>query len=124
MNGLIVEVTTDKPLRGQLPHWDLIYKRPRARLRFWQTLRALRNLISSCRERTQVGEQEPIPIQGRACQDHFRGADRVNTKAKRQLCREYLDQAYHTNQIPNRAKASQVWIYLFLTRLQARNKGC
>ena len=108
MNGLIVEVTTDKPLRGQLPHWDLIYKLPRDRLRFRQTLRAIKNLISACRERTQVEEQEPIPIRGRAFQDHFRGAHRVNTKAKAPAVQEYLDQVYQTNQIPNRAKASQV----------------
>ncbi len=108
MNGLIVEVTTDKPLRGQLPHWDLIYKLPRDRLRFRQTLRAIKNLFSASRERTQVGEQEPIPIRRRAFQDHFRGAHPVNTKAKAPAVQEYLDQAYQTNQIPTRAKASQV----------------
>src|SRR5947207_15477257 len=108
MNGLIVEVTTDKPLRGQLPHWDLIYKLPRDRLRFRQTLRAIKNLFSACRERTQVGEQEPIPIRRRAFQDHFGGAHRVNTKAKPPPVQECLDQAYQTDEIPTRAKARQV----------------
>jgi len=64
MNGLIVEVTTDKPLRGQLPHWDLIYKLPRDRLRFRQTLRAIKNLISACRERTQVEEKSRFQSEG------------------------------------------------------------
>src|SRR5207247_10282623 len=95
MNGLIVEVTTDKPRRGQLPHWDLIYKLPRDRLRFRQTLRAIKNLISACRERTKVGEQEPIPIRRRGCQDHFGGAHRVNTNAKTPAVHDDLITSYH-----------------------------
>src|SRR5439155_1823200 len=87
MNGLIVEVTTDKPLRGQLPHWDLIYKLPRDRLRFRQTLRAIKNLISACREITQVEEQEPIPIRERALKSISAARTAETPKRKRRPSR-------------------------------------
>lgn len=59
INGLIVEVTPEKPGEGELPDWNLIHTLSRDRLRFRHTLRGIRNSIDGFRERARlVGEQE------------------------------------------------------------------
>lgn len=62
INGLIVEVTPDKPPQGKLPDWDLIYTLSRDRLRFRETLMVIRNSILRFRERTEAEGKERIPF--------------------------------------------------------------
>ncbi len=58
INGLIVEVTSEKPPQGKLPDWDLIHKLSRDRRRFRQTVTGIRNSILGFRERMEAGEKE------------------------------------------------------------------
>ena len=61
-NGLIVEVTQEKPPQGKLPDWDLIHKLSRDRQRFRQTLTSIKNSIMVFRERTEAGEKKWHPL--------------------------------------------------------------
>ncbi len=62
LNGLIVEVTPEKPTQGKLPDWELIHKLSRDRQRFRQTLRAIRGSVLRFKERTEAGEEERQPL--------------------------------------------------------------
>jgi len=62
INGLIVEVTPEKPPQGKSPDWDLIHKLSRDRQRYRQTLRIIRNSVLSFRERTETGEKKRHPL--------------------------------------------------------------
>jgi len=62
INGLIVEVTPEKPPQGKLPDWDLIHTLSRDRHRFRQTLTVIKNSISGFRERIKAGEKGRIPF--------------------------------------------------------------
>lgn len=62
INGLIVEVTPEKPLEGKLPDWELIHKLSRDRLRFRRTLRGIRNSVWGFRRRMEAGEKARHPL--------------------------------------------------------------
>ena len=62
MNGLIVEVTPEKPLEGKLPDWELIHKLSRDRQCYRQTLRIVSNSLLGFRERMKAGERKPHPL--------------------------------------------------------------
>jgi hypothetical protein len=62
LNGLIVEVTPEKPPEGKLPDWAFIHKLSRDRRRFSRTLAGIRNAILAFRERTEVKEAERSPF--------------------------------------------------------------
>jgi len=57
INGLIVEVTPEKPSERSLPDWDLIHTLSRDRLRFRRTLKGIRNSIFGFRRRMEAGEK-------------------------------------------------------------------
>lgn len=62
INGLIVEVTPEKPSQGKLPDWDLIHTLSRDRLRFRRTLRGIRNSVLGFRRRMEAGEKARHPL--------------------------------------------------------------
>ncbi len=51
INGLIVEVTTTKPVDGNLPDWELIHQLSRDRMRYREALTGIRNTILVFRDR-------------------------------------------------------------------------
>ena len=57
LNGLIVEITPEKPPEGKLPDWNLIHTLSRDRQRFRGTLRSIRNSISGFRERAKLKDE-------------------------------------------------------------------
>ena len=57
INGLIVEVTLEKPPQGKLPNWNLIHKLSRDRQRYRQTLRVIRGSVLSFKARIEAGEK-------------------------------------------------------------------
>ena len=57
VNGLIVEVTPEKPPQNKLPDWELIHKLSRDRQRYRQTLRVIRGSVLRFKERTEAGEK-------------------------------------------------------------------
>lgn len=62
INGLIVEVTPEKPPQGKLPDWDLIHKLSRDRHSFRRTLRGIKNSILVFRDRMEAGETKRHPL--------------------------------------------------------------
>ncbi len=62
INGLIVDVTPEKPPQGKLPDWDLIHQLSRDRQRFRQTLIGIKNSIWGFRRRMEAGEKERSPL--------------------------------------------------------------
>ena len=62
INGLIVEVTPEKPPQGKLPDWDLIHKLSRDRHSFRRTLRGIKNSIFAFRDRMEAGETKRHPL--------------------------------------------------------------
>ena len=62
LNGLIVEVTPEKPSKGKLPEWELIHQLSRDRHRFRRTLRGVRNSIWGFRKRMEDGKQGRSPF--------------------------------------------------------------
>jgi len=62
INGLIVEVTPEKPPQGKLPDWDLIHNLSRDRHRYRQTLRVIKNSVLAFKEGTEAGERKPHPL--------------------------------------------------------------
>lgn len=62
LNGLIVEVTPEKPPQGKLPDWELIHKLSRDRQRYRQTLRVIKNSVLGFKERTEAGEKKRHPL--------------------------------------------------------------
>jgi hypothetical protein len=62
LNGLIIEVTPEKPPQGELPDWDLVHKLSRDRQRYRQTLRAIRGSVLRFKERTEAGEEKRHPF--------------------------------------------------------------
>ncbi len=57
INGLIVQVTAERPPEAKLPDWDLIHKLSRDRLRFRRTLMGIKNSVLGFRKRKEVGEK-------------------------------------------------------------------
>ncbi len=62
INGLIVEVTPEKPPQGKLPDWDLIHMLSRDRHSFRRTLRGIKNSILVFRDRMEAGETKRHPL--------------------------------------------------------------
>jgi hypothetical protein len=62
LNGLIVEITSEKPARGKLPDWDLVHKLSRDRQRCRESLRFIRGSVLRFRERMAAGEEKRHPL--------------------------------------------------------------
>jgi hypothetical protein len=60
LNGLIAEVTAEKPPESKLPDWAFIHQLSRDRCRFRQTLAGIRNIILAFRERANLKEAERV----------------------------------------------------------------
>jgi hypothetical protein len=58
LNGLIVEVTPEKPPESKLPDWAFIHQLSSDRRRFRQTLIGIRDIILAFRERANLKETE------------------------------------------------------------------
>jgi len=54
INGLIVEVTSNKPPEGKIPDWPLVHQLSRDRLRYRETLSRIRNSILGFRRREET----------------------------------------------------------------------
>lgn len=62
LNGLIVEVTPEKPPQGKLPDWELIHKLSRDRQRYRHCLRVIRGSVLRFKERIEAGEKKMHPL--------------------------------------------------------------
>ena len=62
LNGLIVEVTPEKPPQGKLADWELIHKLSRDRQRYRHCLRVIRGSVLSFKERIEAGEKKMHPF--------------------------------------------------------------
>lgn len=58
LNGLILEVTPQKPPQGKLPDWDLVHTLSKDRQCYRQTLRVVRNSILGFKQRMEDGEKK------------------------------------------------------------------
>jgi len=62
INGLIIEVSPEKPSQSKLPDWELVHKLSRDRQRYRQTLRVIRGTVLRFKERTEAGEERWHPL--------------------------------------------------------------